>query len=112
MHPGHAANQREVLHQYMPRQSRHGDNNPIAQNHVVTDVTAGQDVVVGADDGGLAIAGGTVNRHAFTDGIVIPDLGARHPALPFQVLRLEPDAGKGENLVALAQPCVAVDHYV
>ena len=37
---------------------------------------------------------------------------ARQAALPFQVLRLQSDAGEGKNLVAFAQHGVAVNHDV
>src|ERR1039458_4243836 len=53
-----------------------------------------------------------MNRYAFADRVVVTDLRARQAAFPFQILRLKPNAGEGVNLVALAQPRVAVNHDV
>ena len=84
----------------------------IADHDVVADMAAGQDVIVRADHGGLAVARGAVDGDAFADGIVIADLGARQAALPFQILGPEPDGGEGKDLVLLPEPRVAIDHHM
>ena len=48
----------------------------------------------------------------FAEGVVVADLRAGDAALPFQILRLQPDAGEGKNFVLLAQPRVAVNDDV
>ena len=42
----------------------------------------------------------------------LADFGSRDAARPFQVLRLEPDAGKRKNLVSFPQSRVAVNHHM
>src|SRR5205085_8562178 len=79
---------------------------------MVSDVRVGQDVIIAADNCRVAIAGRAVDGDVFTEGVVIPDLGARSAAAPFQVLRFEADACKWEDFVAVAQGGVAIDHDV
>ena len=50
-------------------------------------------------DRDLAVAGGAVDGDGFAEGVVVADLGAGDAALPFQVLRLQTDAGEGKDFV-------------
>ena len=53
-----------------------------------------------------------MNRHVFAKRVVAADLRAREAALPFQILRLQSDAGEGENLIVGAQRGMAVEDDV
>ena len=107
-----AAHQSVILHQHMPGQRRHRDNDPVSHHHIVADMAARQDVVMRANHRRLALARGAVNGDAFADGIVIADLGARQPAFPFQVLGPEADACEREDLVRLPKPRMSVDRHM
>ena len=74
------------------------------------DVAIGENSIVRTDAGRLAVAGGAVDGDVFAEGIAVADVRARHAALPFQVLRFQPDAGEGENFVFLSQLRMAVNH--
>ena len=83
-----------------------------AQRAIVRDVAVGQDVIVRADARDLAVAGRAVDGDVFAEGVVVADFRARDAALPFQVLRLQSDAGEGKNFILLAQLRVAVNDDV
>ena len=53
--------------------------------------------------GHFAVAGRAVDGDVFAEGVVVADLRARDAALPFQILRLESDAGEGKDFILLAQ---------
>jgi hypothetical protein len=53
-----------------------------------------------------------MNRDAFAENIVIADADMGGPALPLQILRLQPDGGERENLIPLAQGGVSVHDRV
>jgi hypothetical protein len=80
--------------------------------HVVRDVAVGQDGVVRTDARDFAVAGRAVDGDVFAERVAVADFRARDAALPFQVLRLQPDAGERENFIPLPQLRVAVNDDV
>jgi hypothetical protein len=60
----------------------------------------------------LAVAGGTVDGDVFAKRIVVADFHARHAALPFQILRLQPDARKRKYFVSPAERRVTVNDHM
>ena len=113
MHRRQPADHRMVLHGHVPGQRRDvGHDDVVAQRAIVRDVAVGQDVIVRADARDLAVAGGAVDGDVFAKGVVVADFRARDAALPFQVLRLQPDAGERKNFIFLAQRRVAVNDDV
>src|ERR1039458_448423 len=108
-----SAHHRMILHRHMPREGchiRHDD--VIAQPHVMRDVSVGEDMIVRPYHRYLAIARGTVDSHAFAEGVVLTYLCSRHAALPFQILGLEPNASERIDDIPLPQPRVAIDYHV
>jgi hypothetical protein len=69
-------------------------------------------VIVGTHRRGFAVAGGTVDGDLFAKGIVIPDYRVSRAAFPLQILRFQPDADEGENLVFITQNRVTVNDDV
>jgi hypothetical protein len=53
-----------------------------------------------------------VDGHAFAYRIVVAYLRPRQAALPFQILRPEPDAGEGKDFIPLPQPGVTIDYHM
>src|SRR5215813_3716939 len=76
------------------------------------DVTVSKDVVVRADHGSFAVGRRAVDSDAFPNGVMIADLGSRNAAIPFQILSLKPNAGKGIDFVSYPQSCVTTNHHV
>ena len=62
--------------------------------------------------GDFAVAGGAVDGDVFAEGVAVADFRVGHAALPFQVLRLEADAGEREDFIRLAERRVAVNDDV
>jgi len=50
--------------------------------------------IVRADARDFAVTGRTVDGDVFAEGVAVADFRARQAALPFQILRLQPDAGE------------------
>jgi len=75
-----------------------------AELDVVRDVTVGQQMVVRADAGEVAIAGSIVNGDVFAKDVVVADDRAGDATLYFGVLRTEADAQKGE--ISFSRPMV------
>ena len=76
------------------------------------DVRAVQKIVVRADDRSTAVIGGGMDGDTFAKGIAVANLNERDPALPFQILRPQTDAGEGKNLILPAQRRVSVNYRV
>src|SRR5712692_2699102 len=89
---------------------RHDD--VIAQRDVVRHMAVSQHQVVRTDARSLAVASGAMNGHAFPKSVVVADLRAGAAALPFQVLGLEPDAGKRKDLILNTETGASVDDHV
>jgi hypothetical protein len=60
-------------------------------------------MIVRTDARRVAIAGRAVDGDVFTESIVVADFRARDAAFPFQILRLQPDAGERKNFIFLSQ---------
>ena len=102
-----------VLDGHVARERRDvGHDDVAAQRAIVRDVAIGQDVIVRADARDLAVAGRAVNGDVFAEGVAVADFGARDAALPFQVLRLQPDARERKNFILLSEFRVAVNDDV
>ena len=86
---GVAAKNRMIFHDHMSGQpGKSGHDDVIAQNAVVRDVYVGEEQIVGADDGGVAVVGGAVDGNGFAEDVVVANLEAGDSAFPFQVLSL------------------------
>ena len=84
MHRREPAQDSVILHHDVPGQrciARHDD--AVAQHAVMRDVDIGQQQVIGADDGGLAVVRGAVNVDAFAEHIAVADLQPRDATFPF-----------------------------
>ncbi len=53
-----------------------------------------------------------MNGDIFPESVVVANFGARQAALPFQILRFEPDAGEGEDFVAPPQLRMALNDHM
>src|SRR6185503_3570284 len=84
----------------------------VSERDVMGQVAISEDVVVRSDDGRFAVTGGAMDRDVFAESVVIADLSARHAAIPFQILGLEANARKRENLVAFTERCQPVDNHM
>ncbi len=84
----------------------------LAERAIVRDVAVGEDGVVRADARDFAVAGRAVDGDVFAERVAVADFRARHAAFPFQILRLQADAGERENFILLAQLRVAVNDHV
>ena len=108
-----AAQNRVIFHHDMSRQPGvTGHDDVIAENAVMRDVDVGEEKIVRADHGGIAVVGGAMNRDAFAKHIAVADLQPRDAAFPFQVLRLLAEGGERENFILLAELRVAVNDDV
>ena len=94
----------------MTGQRGHGDDDVVSDLHVMSEVAVGKNVGVRTNHGGLAVAGSAMDGDALADGIVIADFGTGDASAPFEVLRLESDAGKGVDLVACPKAGVSVNY--
>jgi len=108
-----APNDRVIFNSDVSCESAHiGNDDVVSQPIVVGNVAVSQNVVVGADFCYFAVASCAINRDAFAKGVVIADFGSRQATFPFQVLRLQANAGEGEKFVAAADASVSVDDHV
>ena len=113
VHRRQPANHRMILDRHVARERRDvGHDDVVAQRAIVRDVAVGEDVIVRADARDFAVAGRAVNGDVFAEGVAVADFGARDAALPFQILRLQPDAGERKNFVVLSEFRVAVNDDV
>src|SRR5579859_7389905 len=104
---------RVILHHHVARQRRHVRHDDVVAEHaIVRDVAVGQNVIVRADARDLAVTGRAVNRDIFAERVVIADFHARDAALPFQILRLQPEAREWKNFIPLSQLRVSVNDDV
>src|SRR4051812_18813415 len=105
-----AADNRVIFNGDVTGQGRHiRHNNVVAESHVVSDVRIGEDVVVVADGSSVALVSGAVDGYIFAKSIVVADSSTGYAPLPFEILRIQADAGKRENLVVVAERCVSID---
>ena len=72
----------------------------------------GHQQVVIADAGLLTLVGGPIDRHAFTDGVVIADHHLRGGTLVFEILGLLAEAGPRKDLVVLSDDESTIEHRV
>ncbi len=113
MHRRQPAHHGMVLHLHVAGQRGDvGHDDAIAERAIVRHVAVGQDGVVRADEGGLAVAGGAVDGDVFAERVVVADFRAGDAALPFQVLGLESEAGERKNLIVLSEFGVAINDHV
>jgi len=98
-----------VLHDHMAGQggiTRHDD--VIAQQAVVGDVRVGEQQVVRAEDGRVAIIRRAMDGHPFAENVPVADLQPRDAAFPLQVLGLLAEGGEREDFIFPAEFRVAV----
>ena len=81
----------------------------IADDAVVGDVAVGEDHVVVAEHGEIAVLGREMHGHVFAKHIAVADAQAGVAAGEFQVVRLRADRRVGEHLALPAQHRVALD---
>ena len=89
VHCGKAADDRKVVHAYMPAESGSvGHDDVIAELAVMGDVRVGHAQVAAADTGNAASAfRAPVERGEFTDTVIVAELQPRHFALELEILR-------------------------
>jgi hypothetical protein len=84
----------------------------VAERAIVRDVAVGEDVIGRPDARDFAVAGRAVDGDVFAEGVAVTDFRTRKSTLPFQILRLQSDAGEWKNFIFLAEFCVAVNDDV
>ena len=107
------ADDRMIFHRDVAGQGcavRHDD--VAADDAIVRDVTVGQNVIMRTDARRVAVTGGAVNGDVFAQRVMVADFGAGDAALPFQILRLQSDAGERKNFISFPQPGVPVNDHV
>jgi hypothetical protein len=111
---GHdTADDRMVFDGYVSGQRAHVRNDDvIAESIVMRNVAVSQNVVVGTDLRDFAIACRAIDGNAFAKCIFIADFSSGQATLPFQVLRLQPDAREWKELVAASDSGISVDDDV
>ena len=114
VHCGKAADNRKVVHAYMPAESGSvGHDDVIAELAVMGDVRVGHAQVAAADTGNAASAfRAPVERGEFTDTVIVAELQPRHFALELEILRFAADQRVGMDMVAHAHPRVIFDDGV
>ena len=84
-----------------------------ADLRIVADVDVRHDEAARADDGFSAAACSSArDGHVLTDGVFVADGETGGFAGVLQVLRSDPEAGEGEDLVAGTERRMAVQHHV
>ena len=102
-----------ILHRHMPRERGDiGHDHMTAERDIVREMAVGENVIVRAHQGYLAITGGAVDRDVFAEGVGIANFRASNAALPFQILRLETEAGKWKYFILHAELRVTVNDHM
>src|ERR1043166_2317554 len=97
----------------MPRERGHiGHNHVVSKGDVMRHMRVSQDMIVGSEAGDFSVSRVALRVAGRTDRLMVADLRAGEPALPFQILRLKPKAGEGKNLILAADSRDAINHDV
>src|SRR5438552_15382639 len=113
MNRSQAANDRMILNLDVPRQGPDiGNDDVVAQFHVMSQVTISEDVIVRSDDGCLTIASRAMNRDILSKSIFVANFGSGQSSFPLQVLSFQADAGEGKNFVAMAKLGMTIHNHV
>src|SRR5262245_46332911 len=74
-----------------------------AKLNVVIQVAIGQDMIVGTKPRGFTVPRGTVNGEVVPRGVNVANISPSYASFPFELLRLESNAGEWEDFVPDAQ---------
>src|SRR5207249_815483 len=89
-----------------------GNDDVVAQFHIMSQVTISENVIVRPDDGGFTIARSAMNGDILAKSIFVPNFGSSQSSFPFQVLSFQADAGEGKNFVAIAKLGMTVHNHM
>src|SRR5262249_36530018 len=79
---------------------------------VVSQVAIGQDMIVGTKARGFTVTRGTVNGDVLAKGVKVANFSPSYASFPFEVLRLETNAGEWEDFVPDAQAGFAIQDHM
>ena len=89
-----------------------GHHDAIAQQTVMPQMAVGHQKVVVANTGLLPLVSRPIDRDAFTDGVVMSDHHLCRSSLVLEILRLQPEASTGEDLVVVTDHKSTIKHRV
>ena len=110
MYRGQATDDCAIGYLHMARKRGYvGHDDVIAQLAIMRNVRVGEEIIVGTNHRGVAIAGGTMDGNVFTDCIVTTNARPSSAARPLEILRTQADARVRINDVRLAEFSSAID---
>ena len=87
-------------------------HNIISKQTIMPKVAISHEQIVIPNSSLLPFIGSTVNRDAFTNGVVITNDNLRRSAFVFQILRFLPQTGTRVNAIVSANAQKAIEHHV